>query len=124
MALFDGDRVREIFLGDTSDASQNTLINAKGAEADQKIADWLYITANRYSKLQALPAVDVANGQLGGQAFPQHIRDAASNLAAALCFYKIGNDKLGDKYHDLAKSTIEGYIIRLESESETYSANV
>jgi hypothetical protein len=124
MAIFEGDRVREIFLGDTSDSSQNTLINAKGAEADQKIADWLYITANKYNKLQALPAVDVANGQLGGQAFPQHVRDAASNLAAALCFYKIGNDKMGDRYYDLAKSTIEGLIIRLESESETYSANV
>ncbi|MGI0028486.1 MAG: hypothetical protein ACREAQ_02080, partial [Nitrososphaera sp.] len=98
--------------------------NAKGAEADQKIADWLYITANRYGKLLALPAVDVASGQLGGAAAPQHIKDAASNLAAALCFYKIDNKNMGDKYYELARSTVEGYIIRLESESEIYSANV
>ncbi|MCI0561657.1 MAG: hypothetical protein MN733_24475, partial [Nitrososphaera sp.] len=74
MTFFEGDRVREIFLGDTSDSTQNTLINAKGAEADQKIADWLFIIANKYSKLQALPAVDVTSGQIGGQAAPQHLR--------------------------------------------------
>ncbi|MCI0565542.1 MAG: hypothetical protein MN733_44325, partial [Nitrososphaera sp.] len=64
------------------------------------------------------------SGQIGGQAAPQHLRDAASNLAAALCFYKIGNSGMGDKYLELAKSSVEGYIIRLDSESEIYSANV
>jgi hypothetical protein len=123
MAFFEGDRVREIFLGDTSDTTQNTLVNAKGAEADQKISDWLYITANKYGKSQALSAVDITNGQIGGSAAPQHIKDASSNLGAALCFYKIGNKDMGDKYYELAKSTIDGYIIRLESESEIYSAN-
>jgi hypothetical protein len=124
VAFFEGDRVRETFLGDTSDTSQDTLVNAKGAEADQKIADWLYVTANRFGKLQALPAIDVANGQIGGVAAPQHIKDAASNLASALCFYKIGNKDMGDIYYELAKSTIDGYIVRLESDSEIYSRNV
>ena len=124
MAFFEGDRVREIFLGDITDTTQNTLINAKGAEADQKISDWLYITANKYGKLQALPAVDITNGQIGGIAVPQHIKDASSNLATALCFYKIGNKEQGDKYYELARSTVEGYIIRLESDSEIYSASV
>jgi hypothetical protein len=124
MPFFEADRVRENFLGDSTDTSQNTLINAKGAEADQKISDWLYIQANKYGKLQALPAVDVANGQIGGVAAAQHIKDAASNLATALCFFKIGNKDQGDNYHALAKSTIDAYIIRLESDSEIYSANV
>jgi hypothetical protein len=124
MAFFEGDRVRETFLGDTSDTSQNTLVNAKGAEADQKIADWLYVTANRFGKLQSLPAVDVSNGQIGGATVPQHIKDAASNLASALCFYKIGNKDMGDKYYELARLSIEGFIVRLESDSEIYSGNV
>ena len=123
MAFFEADRVRELFLGDPGDASQNTLVNAKGAEADLLLADLLYIAANKHSKLQSLPAIDVPNGLIGGITVPQHIRDASSNLASALCFYKIGNSEMGDKYYELSKSAIDAFIIRLDSESEIYSSS-
>jgi len=116
MTYYEITRLRELALGSAADASQDTLLNAKGSQSDSQIDDELYICANRYSKLQSLPALP-----LSGSLLTQSIRDAATDRAAGLFFLSRGNKELYEKYVESSGSAVKAFIIRLESEAEIYS---
>lgn len=122
MALAEQAKVRMAMTGSESDTTFDTLIGEKMTEADNDLADMLYMSAQKWGKKQALPAVDVTNGQIGGVSVPQNIKDAASNLAAALCFLTLKQYDTHNTYKEMAKATVEGYIMRLAYDQEVYSA--
>jgi hypothetical protein len=119
MVYYEITRLREIALGSSTDASQDTLLNAKGAQADSQIDDELYMVASRYSKLQSLPALP-----LGGSMLTQSIRDAATDRAASLFFLQQHQPEMAEKYVAGSNKAVQAYILRLDSESEIYSENV
>lgn len=121
MAFAEQSRVREAVAGSTSATDFDTLISAKMTEADNDLADMLYAAAQKWGKKQALPAVDVSNGQIGGVNVPQNIKDAASNLAAALCFLALKQFETHNTYKAMAQATVDGYIMRLAYDAEVYS---
>ncbi|AIC16944.1 hypothetical protein [Nitrososphaera viennensis] len=116
MTYYEIMRLREITLGSPSDTSQDMLLNAKGAQADSQIDDELYIVANRYSKLQSLPALPLA-----GTMLTQSIRDAATDRAASLFFLVQRQPAMADKYAQSSERAVQAYEMRLDSEGEIYS---
>jgi hypothetical protein len=119
MAYYEITRLREIALGSASDASQDVLLNAKGAQADSQIDDELYIVANRYSKLSSLPALP-----LTGSMLTQSVRDAATDRAASLFFLAQRQPAMAEKYMESSGRAVQAYVMRLGSESEIYSGSV
>ncbi|MEM2141317.1 MAG: hypothetical protein QXJ74_07720 [Nitrososphaera sp.] len=119
MTYYEIARLREITLGSATDTSQDTLLNAKGAQADSQIDDELYIAANRYSKLQSLPALPLA-----GDILTQSIRDAATDRAASLFFLARRMPELAAKYMEASKHAVQAFVLRLGSEGEIFSGNV
>lgn len=122
MAFAEQAKVRMALTGTESDTTFDTLIGEKMTEADNDIADMLYMAAQKWGKKQALPAVDVSNGQIGGVSVPQNIKDAASNLAAALCFLTLKQFDTHNAYKDFAQKAVDGYVLRLRYDEEVYSA--
>jgi hypothetical protein len=116
MAYYEITRLREIALGSSTDSSQDTLLNAKGAQADSQIDDELYMAANRYSKLQSLPALPIAGAML-----TQSVRDAATDRAASLFFLQQHQPEMSEKYMASSDRAVQAYVMRLESEGEIYS---
>lgn len=119
MAYFEIARLREIILGSITDPSEDTLLNAKGAQADSEIDDELYILANKYSKLQALPALP-----LTGTLLTQSIKDAATDRAASLAFLQRHAIEMADRYMTSSREAVKAYVLKLEYEGEIFSANV
>lgn len=119
MAYYEITRLREIALGSPTDDSQDTLLNAKGAQADSQIDDELYMAANRYSKLSSLPALP-----LSGSMLTQSIRDAATDRAASLFFLQQHQPEMSEKYMAASDRAVRAYVMRLESDGEIYSENV
>ncbi|MEW5839446.1 hypothetical protein [Nitrososphaera sp.] len=119
MPYYEIARLREITLGSATDASQDTLLNAKGAQADSQVDDELYIAANRHSRLQSLPALPLAGGML-----TQSIRDAATDRAASLFFLAQRQPAMAEKYMESSNRAVQAFVMRLGSESEIYSENV
>lgn len=120
MAFAEQAKVRMIMTGSESTTDFDTIIGEKMTEADNDIADMLYAAAQKWGKRQALPAVDITNAQIGGVSVPQNIKDAASNLAAALCWLarqQFDNYKL---YKELAQTAVDGYISRLSYDQEVF----
>lgn len=116
---YDIARLREIALGSSSDTSQDTLLNAKGVQADSQIDDEIYMAANRSGRLQSLPALP-----LSGDLLTQSIKDAATDRAAALFFLQQHLMDLHEKYLAGSDTAVQSFILRLDSESEIYSANI
>lgn len=116
MAFYNLLKVREIVTGSSGDSSQDSLIDSKGKEADQKLADRLFYTLSYNAKVKSLPVVDIANGQINGAAVPVHISDAASNLAASLCMKYLRLYEGAKEYKQEFEETIMAYIAKLESE--------
>jgi hypothetical protein len=119
MTYYEISRLREITLGSSTDSSQDTLLNAKGAQADSQIDDEMYMAANRYSKLQSLPALP-----LSGSMLTQSIKDAATDRAASLFFLQQHQPEMSEKYMASSDRAVQAYIMRLDSEAEIYSENV
>lgn len=119
MTYYEIARLREIALGDASNTSRDTLLNAKGAQADSQIDDELYISANRYGKLQSLPALP-----LSGPLLTQSIKDASTDRAAALFFLAVRQLEVAEKYMASSKNAVQAYIVKLDSDNEIYGANV
>ena len=121
MAFAEQSRVREAVAGSTTATDFDTLIAAKMTEADNDLADMLYAAAQKWGKRQALPAVDITNAQIGGVSVPQNIKDAASNLAAALCFLALKQFDTYKSYKDQAQVAVDGYVARLSYDGEVYT---
>jgi hypothetical protein len=119
MAYYEIARLREIALGSSTDSSQDTLLNAKGAQADSQIDDELYMVANRYAKLASLPALP-----LSGSMLTQSIRDAATDRAASLFFLQQHQPEMSEKYMASSDRAVQAYIMRLDGEGEIYSESV
>ena len=122
MAFAEQAKVRMALTGTESDTTFDTLIGEKMTEADNDIADMLYVAAQKWGKKQALPAVDISNGQIGGVSVPQNIKDAASNLAAALCYLTLKQFDTYKTYKEFAENAVNGYVARLRYDEEVYSA--
>lgn len=122
MAFAEQTKVRMALTGTETDTTFDTLIGEKMTEADNDLADMLYMSAQKWGKKQALPAVDVTNGQIGGVSVPQNIKDAASNLAAALCFLALKQFDTHNTYKEMSKAAVDGYVLRLAYDAEVYSA--
>lgn len=118
MTYFEIARLREITLGSSTDASQDVILNAKGAQADSQIDDELYIVANRYSLLESLPALP-----LDGDLLTQSIKDAATDRAASLFFLARRMPELADKYMESSRRAVQAFVLRLDSEGEIYSGS-
>ena len=120
MAFAEQAKVRMALTGSESDTTFDTLIGEKMTEADNEIADMLYMAAQKWGKKQALPAVDITNGYIGGVSVPQNIKDAASNLAAALCYLMMKQYDTHNIYKAMAQQTVDGYIQRLAYDQEVF----
>jgi hypothetical protein len=116
MTYYEITRLREIALGSSTDSSQDTLLNAKGAQADSQIDDELYMAANRYSKLANLPALP-----LSGSMLTQSVRDAATDRAASMFFLQQHQPEMSEKYMASSDRAVQAYVMRLESDEEIYS---
>jgi hypothetical protein len=123
LTFFELSKAKERLNFQTGDTADDTMLNNLGAEADNEILSELYIVANRYGKMQALPAVDVANGKIGGVAAPQEVKDASTNRVVSLYHaIKTKDTERSEYWMKLSKKALESFIIRYDSESELFSA--
>lgn len=105
--------LRERCLGDATDQSQDDTLKRFGAQADSLIDDQLFIVANRNRRLSSLPALPLPSP-------PQSIIDASNDWAASMFKRWQGEPENADALEKQAKTAVQGYILRLDSESEFY----
>lgn len=124
MAFFELSRLREICLGSSTDSSEDTLLNAKGAQADAQVAAELIVSASNYGKTSALPSVNVTAGTVAGSTAPQNIKDSATDRAAGLFFLSRRMFEAAKPYMESSKVAVEAYIIVLQSDQNILCDNV
>ena len=123
MAFFELAKVKERIPIPSADTADDNMLNNFGAEADNEVYNELYIVANRYGKLQALPAVDVPNGLIGGLSAPQSVKDASSNRVVALYHSsRTGDLEKAKHWMAMSKNALESFIVKLDSEADVFSA--
>ena len=119
MVYFEISKLRERAVGSSSDTSLDTALTNFGSQADSQIDDELYIAANKYSKLQQLPALP-----LQGAMLTQAIKDASTDRATGLYFMWNKAVDLAKIYMDGSKKAVDAYIARISTDSEVWVDNV
>lgn len=119
MAYYEIAKLRERTIGSSADTSLDPTLNNFGTQADNQINDELYLSANKYSKLQQLPALPLTGAMLA-----QSIKDAATDRATGLYFLWEKATEIAKFYLDSSKAAVMGYVQRLEQDSEVWSDNV
>lgn len=124
MVFYEIARLRELCLGDATDTSEDTFLNAKGAEADAEIVTDLTVAADGYGKLTSLPAINVSAGTVGGSAASQDIKGASTDRAAAKFFIARRVFDAAKPFQESSKKAVEAYVIRLQYDAEIQTDNV
>lgn len=125
MVFYDRDTVRQILTSNKDNTTHDDLIAKKGPEADDRVSDIIYKSVHDNRNIKSLPVISISAGTINGDAISTNLSNAASNMAAALCFHALAQKERGETYERLAIDAIKTYIMKLESkDSQIVGLNV
>jgi hypothetical protein len=125
MAFYQMATVRANVTGSLTNSTHDSLISAKGAEADNHVQRRLLKLYNESRTKSREPVIDISAGQINGVSAPADIVEAANNLATALVLLAIAQKERSDGYLKLYEEIMSSITRNVAAEhTEIFGANL